>query len=220
MALAEIRYSADEIAEKVADLAARVAVDLNGERPVLVAVLKGSLIFMADLSRRLGMPADIDFMIVSEFEGGGSHGVVRIIKDLEISIQDRDVVVVETIVDTGLTLSFLLRTLGTRGPRSLRVCALLDKPVRRIAQPPLDYVGFRTQEYLVGYGLDFKRRYRNLPYLVGVRDVPALAADPDALWGMLETSGDGGVEISPRVSRTSSGTPKNADSQELGPMLR
>ena len=184
--LAEIRYSAGQIRRKVDELAAQVTGDLNGERPVLVAVLKGSLIFMADLSRRLGVTADIDFMIVSQFEGGASRsGVVRIIKDLEIPIQDRHVIVVETIVDTGLTLSFLLRTLRTRGPRSLKVCALIDKPVRRIAQPPMEYVGFQTEDYLVGYGLDFRRRYRNLPYLVGVRDVPALAADPDALWGVL-----------------------------------
>ena len=156
---------------------------------MLVAVLKGSLVFIADLSRRLGTPADIDFMIVSQFEGGSSRsGVVRIIKDLELSIQDRHVIVVETIVDTGLTLSFLLRTLQTRGPRSLKVCALIDKPIRRIAQPSIDYVGFQTDEYLVGYGLDFQRRYRNLPYLVGVKDVPALAAKPEALWGILASA--------------------------------
>lgn len=189
MALAEVRYTPEQIRRKVAELARQVTADLKGERPVLVAVLKGSLIFMADLSRQLEVPADIDFMIVSEFEGGSSStGVVRIIKDLEISIQGRHVVVVETIVDTGLTLSFLLRTLETRGPASLKVCTLIDKPVRRIAQPTIDYVGFETTDYLVGYGLDFKRRYRNLPYLVGVRDVPALASKPDALWGLLDAS--------------------------------
>lgn len=186
MALAAVRFSEAEIAAKVADLARRIAEDLHGERPVLVAVLKGSLIFMADLSRQLGL-ADIDFMIVSEFEGTAPRtGVVRIIKDLETPLQDRHVVVVETIVDTGLTLSFLLRSLQQRGPRSIRVCALINKPVRRIAQPRLDYIGFETSEYLVGYGLDFRRRYRNLPYLVGVSDVPALAAQPDALWALLE----------------------------------
>jgi len=185
-AFAEVRFTADQIRSKVDELAGQIVNDLKEERPVLVAVLKGSLVFMADLSRRLGMPADIDFMIVSQFEGGSSRsGVVRIIKDLELSIQDRHVIVVETIVDTGLTLSFLLRTLQTRGPRSLKVCALIDKPIRRIAQPSIDYVGFQTDEYLVGYGLDFQRRYRNLPYLVGVKDVPALAAKPEALWGIL-----------------------------------
>lgn len=186
MTLAEVRYTAEEISAKVAELSRLVAEDLHGEPPVLVAVLKGSLIFMADLSRRLGL-ADIDFMIVSEFEGSASRtGVVRIIKDLDTPIQDRHVIVVETIVDTGLTLAFLLRTLKHREPKSLKVCALISKPVRRIAQPTLDYVGFETQEYLVGYGLDFRRRYRNLPYLVGVKDVPALAAEPDALWGIID----------------------------------
>lgn len=185
MALAEVRYSAEEIASKVAQLGGQITEDLHGERPVLVAVLKGSLIFMADLSRRLGL-ADIDFMIVSEFEGSAPRtGVVRIIKDLETPLQERHVIVVETVVDTGLTLSFLLRNLEARGPKSVRVCALINKPVRRIAQPSLDYVGFETPEYLVGYGLDFRRRYRNLPYLVGVKDVAALAAKPDALWGIL-----------------------------------
>jgi hypoxanthine phosphoribosyltransferase len=193
VSLAQIRYSAEQIRDKVAELGEQVSRDLDGERPVLVAVLKGSLIFMADLSRKLEMPADIDFMIVSQFEGGSSRsGVVRIIKDLDIPIQDRHVVVVETIVDTGLTLSFLLRTLQTRGPKSIKVCTLIDKPVRRIAQPSIDYVGFQTTEYLVGYGLDFRRRYRNLPYLVGVRDVPALAEKPDALWGILEPSDEVG----------------------------
>ncbi len=192
MALAEVRYSAEQIRQKVVELAEQITGDLQGERPVLVAVLKGSLVFMADLSRGLGILADIDFMIVSQFEGGSSPtGVVRIIKDLELPILDREVIVVETIVDTGLTLSFLLRTLRERGPRSLKVCALIDKPVRRIAQPTIDYVGFETEEYLVGYGLDFRRRYRNLPYLVGVRDVPALAAKPDALWGILAERKDG-----------------------------
>ena len=190
MALAEIRYTAEEIEATVAQLARQISEDLHGERPVLVAVLKGSLVFMADLSRHLGL-ADIDFMIVSEFEGSAPKtGVVRIIKDLETSIHDRHVIVVETIVDTGLTLAFLLRNLMNRGPRSLKVCALINKPVRRIAQPPIDYVGFETPEYLVGYGLDFRRRYRNLPYLVGVSDVPALAAKPDALWGILDGSKD------------------------------
>lgn len=186
--MGEVRFTADRIAQRVSELAKALESDLRGERPVLVAVLKGSLVFMADLARRLQEPVDIDFMMVSEFEGGLAHtGVVRIVKDLEIPIQGRHVVVVETIVDTGLTLAFLLHTLRARNPGSIRVCALIDKPVRRIAPPPLDYVGFETDEYLVGYGLDFRRRYRNLPCLVGVNDVPALANAPDALWHLLGT---------------------------------
>lgn len=179
--LAQVRFSAEQIRDRVDELAASVRADLGGRRPVLISVLKGSLVFMADFSRSLDVEAEIDFMMVTSFVGGASTGVVRIVNDLEISIQDRHVVVVETIVDTGLTLSFLLKTLRARNPRSLRVCALVDKPVRRIAQPLLDYVGFETEEFMVGYGLDFKSRYRNLPYLAGVRDVPALALEPDAL---------------------------------------
>ncbi|MEX2588536.1 MAG: hypoxanthine phosphoribosyltransferase [Actinomycetota bacterium] len=179
--LARVRFSAAQIRARVGELAARVRDDLGGELPVLVSVLKGSLVFMADFSRSLDLEAEVDFMMVSSFVGGANTGVVRIVNDLEISIQDRDVVVVETIVDTGLTLSFLLKTLRARNPKSLKVCALVDKPVRRIAQPLLDYVGFETEEFMIGYGLDFKGRYRNLPYLVGVRDVSALAAQPDAL---------------------------------------
>lgn len=179
--LAQVRFSATQIRDRVDRLAASVRVDLTGQRPVLISVLKGSLVFMADFSRSLDMDAEIDFMMVTSFVGGTSTGVVRIVNDLEISIQDRHVVVVEAIVDTGLTLSFLLKTLRARNPKSLRVCALVDKPVRRIAQPLLDYVGFETEEFMVGYGLDFKGRYRNLPYLAGVRDVAALALRPDAL---------------------------------------
>lgn len=187
MAAAEIRYTAEEIGRQVVLLGAQVAADLGDEPPVLIAVLKGSLVFMADLSRNIGVPVDVDFMMVSEYDSSTSHtGVVRIVKDLDTPIQDRDVIVVETIIDTGLTLAFLLRNLRARGPRSLRVCALIDKPVRRIAQPKIDYLGFETQDYLVGYGLDFRRRYRNLPYLVAVRDVRALAARPDALWKSLK----------------------------------
>lgn len=183
-ALGQMRFSAEQIRERVEDLAAQVRADLDGRRPVLVSVLKGSLVFMADFCRYLDIEAELDFMMVTSYVGGSSGGVVRIVNDLEISIQDRDVVVVEAIVDTGLTLSFLLKTLQARNPRSLRVCALVDKPVRRIAQPLLDYVGFHTQEFMVGYGLDFKGLYRNLPYLAGITDVPALAAHPDALIDM------------------------------------
>lgn len=183
---AVVIFTAEQIAERVAELGQEIREDLAGERPVLVSVIKGSVVFLADLSREIGVDAEIDFLSVSEFEGGTPRtGVVRIIKDLETSIQDRHLVVVETIVDTGLTLSFLLRTLQNRSPASLRVCTLLDKPIRRIAQPPIDYVGFEIQEYVVGYGLGFKGKYRNLPYIVGVKDVTALNSPHDALRRML-----------------------------------
>lgn len=186
-AQAAVRFTRDQIATRVSQLGTQLRDDLQGERPVLISVIKGSVIFLADLSRQIGIDSDIDFLSVSEFAGGGPKtGVVRIIKDLDTPIQGRAVVLVETIVDTGLTLTFLLRTLRNRGPASLKVCTLLDKPVRRIAPPPLNYVGFEVDEFMVGYGLGFKGKYRNLPYIVGVRDVPALVAEPDSLHRMLE----------------------------------
>lgn len=183
---AGVLLTSRQIAERVSELGDELAGDLQGERPVLVSVIKGSVIFMADLARQIDIDVDIDFLSVSEFAGHAPKtGVVRIIKDLETVIQDRRVIVVETIVDTGLTLSFLLKNLKNRGPASLKVCTLLDKPVRRIAPPPLDYIGFEVHDFVVGYGLGFKRKYRNLPYIVGVRDVPGLAAEPDSLFQML-----------------------------------
>jgi hypoxanthine phosphoribosyltransferase len=183
---AAIRFTAEQIAERVAELGGQIRQDFEGERPVLLSVIKGSVVFLADLARKVGVDADIDFLSVSEFAGAmPKTGVVRIIKDLEIPIQDRHVVVVETIVDTGLTLSFLLRTLQQRSPASLKVCALLDKPMRRIAQTSIDYLGFEIAEYVVGYGLGFKGKYRNLPYIVGVKDVAALNERPDSLPEML-----------------------------------
>lgn len=166
-----------------------IRADLAGERPLFISVLQGSVIFLADLVRSLNVDCDIDFLSVSsypgEFKGGG---VVRIIKDLEIVMQDRRVFLIEDIVDTGLSLAFLLRTLETRNPRSVAVCTLIDKPVRRIAQPPLHHVGFQSDRFLIGYGLDFQGLYRNLPHLVAVDDVSALAADPRSLeplfWGV------------------------------------
>jgi hypoxanthine phosphoribosyltransferase len=158
------------------------------------------VIFLADLARTIGVDSEIDFLSVSPYAGGSKEtGRVRIIKDLESSIEDRHVILVEGIVDTGLTLAFLLRNLSARGPRSLRVCALFDKPMRRIAQPEIHYTGFETQEYVVGYGLDFKGRYRNLPYVLGVKDVPALAAHPDALDGFFMGEGRGMRSPSPML---------------------
>lgn len=189
--LAEILYSENQIQERVRNLAQEIRSDLGDERPLFIAVLKGSVIFLADLLRALEVDADVDFMSISSYLGGAEHtGVVRIMKDAEMFIEDRSVIVVEDIVDTGLTLAFLLRTLQTRNPRSLKVCTLIDKAVRRIAEPDLHYVGFQTEKYVVGYGLDFKGRYRNLPYLAGVNDLQALVAEPDSL-GILFERADG-----------------------------
>ena len=184
MALAEVLYTAEQIQSRVADLAQAVAADLDRvgeERPLLISVLKGSVIFLADLVRRLPIDADVDFMSISRYSADPDSGVVRIVKDLEQPLQGRHVVVVEDIVDTGLSLSYLLRNLATRDPASLRVCTLVDKRVLRIAELPVDYVGFETREFLIGYGLDIAGRYRNLPYLMAVSDPARLAASPDAL---------------------------------------
>lgn len=182
MSLAEIVYSAKQIASRVKELAGELEEDLKGERPLLISVLKGSVIFLSDLVRSLKIDADIDFMSITSYSGGtGPSGVVRIVKDLEDPIQGRAAVVVEDIVDTGFSLSYLLRTLETRNPRSIKVCALVDKRVRRIADLEVDYSGFTSDEFLVGYGLDFQGRYRNLPYLAAINDIAGLAAQPDAL---------------------------------------
>lgn len=184
MALAEVLYTAAQIRSRVADLAQAVAADLDGlgeERPLLISVLKGSVIFLADLVRRLPIDTDVDFMSISRYSADPYNGVVRIVKDLEQPLQGHHVVVVEDIVDTGLSLSYLLRNLKTRDPASLRVCTLVDKRVLRIAELQVDYVGFETREFLIGYGLDIAGRYRNLPYLMAVSDPARLAASPDAL---------------------------------------
>lgn len=156
----------------------------------MVSVLQGSVIFLADLVRAIDVDCDIDFLSVSSYPGQlQTGGVVRIIKDLEIVLEDRHVILVEDIIDTGLTLAFLLRTLSTRNPSSIKVCTLIDKPVRRIAQPPIHHVGFESDRYLIGYGLDFQGLYRNLPYLAAVEDVGALAARPrilEPLFGHVE----------------------------------
>lgn len=156
----------------------------------MVSVLQGSVIFLSDLVRALDVDCDIDFLSVSSYAGGlKAGGVVRIIKDLEVVLEGRRVILVEDVVDTGLTVAFLLKTLETRDPRSIQVCTLIDKPLLRIAQPPIHHVGFESDRFLIGYGLDFQGLYRNLPYLAAVDDVPALAAEPrslEALYGASE----------------------------------
>jgi hypoxanthine phosphoribosyltransferase len=172
----------DELREGVE----RLAGELSSAHPdglVLVAVLKGSLIFLADLARRLDVPCIVDFLAISSYAPG--TGRVRLVKDLEVDLTDRSVVLVEDVVDTGLTLAYLLGELGRRGPASLEVCTLLDKPARRIVPVGLDYVGFEVpDEFVIGYGLDYAGRYRNLR-LVAAGDVDVLAEDPDAYLGQL-----------------------------------
>ena len=176
---------ADEtsIRERVTSLAQALTEDYEGRSLLLVGILKGSTPFLADLVRGLRLDASVDFMSISAYGGGGAHsGVVRILKDLETDIRGRHVVIVEDIIDTGLTLNYLRRTLRERGPSSLRTVTLLDKAARRIIPVPVEYKGFEVDDvFVVGYGLDWQGRYRNLPHLVAVADVARLAADPSVL---------------------------------------
>jgi hypoxanthine phosphoribosyltransferase len=169
-----------EIAARVRELGAQITKDYDGLDPMLVGVLKGSLIFVADLSRAIETPLSVDFMSISSYgDGANSSGVVRILKDLDEPLTGRHVILVEDIIDTGLTLTYLMNTLRARQPASLEICGLLDKTARRIIEVPIRYSGFEIpDEFVVGYGLDHHGRFRNLPDIYGVRDIAALA-DPD-----------------------------------------
>ncbi len=165
--IAQVVFSEAEISARVAELGHQLATDYLEREPLLVAILNGSFLFMADLVRAMNMPLSVDFMAVSSYgDRTTSSGVVRILKDLNRPIAGRHVIVVEDIVDSGLTLDYLLKNLQTRNPASLRVCALLDKHESRKREVEVDYVGFRCpNEFVVGYGLDYCGRYRNLPYI-------------------------------------------------------
>jgi hypoxanthine phosphoribosyltransferase len=168
-AVGEILIDDATLAARVAELGAEVSADYQGRDLLLIGVLKGAVFFMADLMRHLTVPCEVDFMAISSYgDATDSSGIVRILKDLDINIEGRDVLVVEDIIDSGLTLSYLIRNLESREPASLEVCALLTKPSRREIDVPVRYVGFEIpNKFVVGYGLDFAERYRNLPY-VGV----------------------------------------------------
>lgn len=175
--VAEVRVTSAELRDRVGELAADITDTYRGTEPVLVTVLKGGTVFLADLVRRTGLPLEIDFLAISSY---GETGTARIVKDLERDIRGRHVLVVEDIVDTGLTLAYLLQVLAARAPASLRVCTLLDRSVRRIADLPLDWVGFEVgDEYLVGYGLDLHGRLRGLPAILAVLDPRAVERDPE-----------------------------------------
>ena len=163
----EILLTEKELADKTRELAAQIMRDYEGKNPLIVSVLKGSFIFMADLVRQIKIPCTVDFMALSSYGAGvKTSGQVRIIKDLDRDISGRDVIVVEDILDSGLTLSYLLELLKAREPRSIRLCTLLDKPDRRKVDVTVDYRGFTIpDEFVVGYGLDFDERYRNVPYI-------------------------------------------------------
>lgn len=159
--------SEQELHNKVTELGAQISRDYEGKQLLLVSVLKGSVVFMADLMRAITIPARIDFMSVSSYGSGTrSLGVVKIIKDLDLNIEGYDLLIVEDILDSGNTLSYLKENLNSRGPKSIRICTLLDKPERRTADVHADYVGFQVpDEFVVGYGLDFDEKYRNLPFI-------------------------------------------------------
>ena len=152
---------------RIAELGEEISNDYAGHDLLLVGVLKGAVFFMSDLMRHLTIPCEIDFMAISSYAGATeSSGVVRILKDLDMSIEGRDVLVVEDIIDSGLTLSYLMRSLKARKPASLEICALLTKPERREIEVPVRFVGFEIpNKFVIGYGLDFAERYRNLPYV-------------------------------------------------------
>jgi hypoxanthine phosphoribosyltransferase len=165
----EILIDSDELRARVAELGDEITADYAGRDLLLIGVLKGAVFFIADLMRHLQVPCEVDFMAISSYGAGtDSSGVVRILKDLDINIAERNVLVVEDIIDSGRTLRYLMRNLQARQPASLEVCALLTKPARREIEVPVRYVGFEIpNRFVVGYGLDFAERYRNLPY-VGV----------------------------------------------------
>ncbi|HYX79677.1 MAG TPA: hypoxanthine phosphoribosyltransferase [Actinomycetota bacterium] len=189
--IATVLYGREDIRRRIEELGRSITGDLQGRAPVLISVLKGGSMFLADLIRTIGLPVSIDYMSISRYGSATeSMGRVRIVKDLDEDIGGRDVIVVEDIVDTGLTLSYLISVLRSRDPASVEVCALLDKSVRRIAPLQIRYRGFECPDvFLVGYGLDFQERYRNIPDILAVQDFPALQADPDALMRFLPAPG-------------------------------
>ncbi len=165
----QILYTEEDLRRRIRELGAQIAADFAGRTPMLVSVLRGSYIFMADLTRAIDLDLTVDFMAVSSYGAGTvSSGQVEIKKDLSDSIEDRDLIIVEDILDSGNTLYYLMDVLRARKPASIRICTLMDKPERRVKPITADYVGFTIPDaFIVGYGLDYAEKYRNLPY-VGV----------------------------------------------------
>lgn len=179
-AISEVLFTEQQIRRRVRALGAAMSADYAGLDPLLVGVLRGVVVFMADLMRAIPIPFGVDFLAVSSYGAQAGPGQFRLLKDLETSIQGRHVLFVEDMVDTGLTLHALLRMLREREPASLHVCTLFDKPRLRLVKLPLRYVGFELPDrYVVGYGLDYRQRYRNLPY-VGVLAASVLLPGGDA----------------------------------------
>ncbi|QEK11935.1 hypoxanthine phosphoribosyltransferase [Crassaminicella thermophila] len=169
--VAQILFSEQEIEEKVAELGKQITKDYEGKDLILIGVLKGANIFMSDLMRKIDIPVTIDFMAVSSYGlSTESSGVVKILKDLDQSIEDKHVIIIEDIIDTGLTLHYLCENLLSRKPKSLKICTLLDKPERRKVDINIDYKGFDIpDEFIIGYGIDYAEKYRNLPYVATLK---------------------------------------------------
>lgn len=170
--LAGVLLSEEEIKAKVQELASRIESDYKGQDILLVGILKGASVFVADLMRKIDLDVNIDFMSVSSYGSGTeSSGTVKILKDLDVDIEGKNVLIVEDIIDSGATLSNLYDTLMIRNPKSLRLCTLLDKPSRRKVHINVDYVGFEIEnKFIVGYGIDYAEKYRNLPYIAIVEE--------------------------------------------------
>lgn len=185
--VASVLFGREDIRRRVGELGRAITEDYAGRTPVLISVLKGGVVFLADLAREIRLPLEVHFMAISRYgDVEESLGRVRILLDLDADLAGRDVLLVEDIVDTGLTLSYLLTVLRDREPASLEVVTLLDKSVRRIAPLQVRYAGFDCPDrFVVGYGLDFEERYRNLPDILSVDDLDALRRAPDALVPLL-----------------------------------
>jgi hypoxanthine phosphoribosyltransferase len=170
--IGEILVQPDQLQRRVQELGARITADYGDRNPLLIGVLKGAIFFLSDLMRQIQCPCEVDFMAISSYGSStASSGVVRILKDLDASIEGRHVLIVEDIVDSGLTLQYLMRNLGARKPASLEVCALLTKPERRKVNLPMRYLGFEIADrFAIGYGLDHDERYRNLPYVAALEE--------------------------------------------------
>jgi hypoxanthine phosphoribosyltransferase len=170
--IGEALVSQEDLERRVRELGVEISRDYDGRDLFLVGVLKGAVFFLSDLMRHIEVPCEVDFMAVASYGSStDSSGVVRILKDLDATIEGKDVLIVEDIIDSGLTLSYLLRTLRAREPRSLEVCALLTKPERREVDLPIRYTGFEIpNKFVIGYGLDHAERYRNLPYVAVLQE--------------------------------------------------
>lgn len=168
----EVLVSTEEIEKRVKELGKQITEDYKDSNLMLVGILKGAVIFMAELAKNIDLPITMDFMAVSSYGSSSqSSGIVRIIKDLDSDIKDKDILIVEDIIDTGLTLSYLADNLKKRGAKSVKICTLLDKPERRKVNVSVDYKGFEIpDEFVVGYGLDYAEKYRNIPYISALKE--------------------------------------------------